>query len=773
LNPPAAPLSLRLVRGLRRLLAPLFGRDADDRDLIARVFVGMSVGHCVVDSGGRIVMMNEAFRSLIGEEPTDPVASLSARFVGETGDQGEIARLRDRAAAGSKGRIDARRVGADGNVEWRRIEARSIDGRPGAVHWRLEDVTSRREMEEVMLRETRKLADFLDQAPIGFCAVDREGQFVYVNVAFARILGGEPGDLMNSDRRLRDLIDTPPDAGEPWDVVEGGGVEQTVELTMVGLDGRQVPVHIQQVLVLDEAGEVSQTRTVVRDLTSERAWSDALRRSELRFRRFFENAPIGIGLVDSQGRPTECNRAFAQLFGGDVIGAHLIDRADPAGRADMIRGLTEARGSDDPADPFTVRVPGAPERELRIYARRSRELGLVLHVVDLTELRDLEARFVQSQKMQAVGQLAGGVAHDFNNLLTAMIGFCDLLLLRHKPGDQSFGDIMQVKQNANRAANLVRQLLAFSRRQTFQAKVINIVDVLADLSALLRRLIGENIEYRLMHGRDLWPIKVDQNQFEQVVVNLVVNARDAMGGEGRLTIVTSNQTVSEARRFGHDEILPGDYVSVEVIDTGHGIADENLQRIFEPFYSTKAVGSGTGLGLSTVYGIVRQTGGFVEVDSEPGEGARFTILLPRHTGDARDEGADEPRERVGADLTGSATILLVEDEDAVRVFSTRALRNKGYQVMEAVNGEAALILLRRDPAVVDLMITDVVMPKMDGPTLAREARGIRPDLPVIFISGYAEDRFKEEMDNTHFLPKPFSLKQLAAKVREVTRGGRG
>ncbi len=375
--------------------------------------------------------------------------------------------------------------------------------------------------------------------------------------------------------------------------------------------------------------------------------------------------------------------------------------------------------------------------------------------------------------------MAGGVAHDFNNLLTAMIGFCDLLLLRHKPGDQSFSDIMQIKQNANRAANLVRQLLAFSRQQKLQPRILNITDVLAELSNLLRRLIGENIELKMTHGRDLGLIKVDQGQLEQVIINLAVNARDAMSGGGRLTIQTSNVSTNEPTRREHEEMPPGEYVAIEVLDTGTGIPKENLARIFEPFFSTKEVGSGTGLGLSTVYGIVRQTGGFIFVDSAPGEGAKFTIYLPRHqaakaAAAVTAEAESEARERSAGDLTGTGTILLVEDEDAVRVFSARALRNKGYQVLEARSGEAALSVLNSETNRIDLLVSDVVMPHMDGPTLIRHVRDKRPDMKVIFISGYTEDKFRDQIDageHIHFLPKPFSLKQLAGKVKEVLRDG--
>jgi two-component system cell cycle sensor histidine kinase/response regulator CckA len=465
----------------------------------------------------------------------------------------------------------------------------------------------------------------------------------------------------------------------------------------------------------------------------------------------------------------------------DILGRPLGDLLKPGDRPRVISILDGVMTGTDMKTPVEVHLRAmGREKVAQLFARRLAERtggarGLILHFIDLTDQKNLEVQFAQSQKMQAIGQLAGGVAHDFNNLLTAMIGFCDLLLLRHKPGDHSFSDIMQIKQNANRAANLVRQLLAFSRQQTLQPRVLNITDVLAELSNLLRRLIGENIELKMMHGRDLGLVKVDQGQLEQVIINLAVNARDAMTTGGGLTILTSNLSLSQPLHREHEEMPVGDYVAIEVIDTGTGIPKENLGRIFEPFFSTKEVGSGTGLGLSTVYGIVRQTGGFIFVDSALGEGTKFTIYLPRHQevpAAAAPEAEAGVRDRTASDLTGTGTILLVEDEDAVRVFSARALRNKGYQVLEARSGEAALTLLSTEMNRIDLLVSDVVMPQMDGPTLIRHVREQRPDLKVIFISGYAEDRFRDQMDsgaNIYFLPKPFSLKQLAGKVKEVLR----
>jgi two-component system cell cycle sensor histidine kinase/response regulator CckA len=395
----------------------------------------------------------------------------------------------------------------------------------------------------------------------------------------------------------------------------------------------------------------------------------------------------------------------------------------------------------------------------------------MLHFIDLTEQKSLEVRFSQSQKMQAIGQLAGGVAHDFNNLLTAMIGFCDLLLLRHKPGDPSFGDIMQIKQNANRAAGLVRQLLAFSRQQTLQPRVLNLTDLLVDLSNLLRRLIGENIELKLVHARELGLLKADQGQIEQVIINMAVNARDAMNGGGKLSITTSNLSLTAPLRREHEEVPAGDWVVIEVTDTGSGIPPEIVGRIFDPFFSTKEVGKGTGLGLSTCYGIVKQTGGYIFVDSEVGRGTTFSIYLPRHIKTAGEEEAKEKAASQAAqDLTGAGTILLVEDEDAVRMFASRALRNKGYTVLEARHGENALEVLEGHQGRIDLVVSDVMMPGMDGPTMLKHIREQRPSLKAVFISGYSEERLKETFETSndiHFLAKPFSLKQLAEKVKEV------
>ncbi|MBF5095683.1 PAS domain S-box protein [Azospirillum sp. INR13] len=768
--------------------------------LLGGALEGMPAGQLVCDGADDVVFVNAAFRELAGWRRGErPLDALARQFSDDPDSAREFRRLRERVRAGAAASAELAIPALDHNPpEWRKVQGQPVPGFAGSVHWRIEDITARRELEHVMLREQAKLADFMEHAPVGFFSVDQNGQFLFVNATLAQWLDAFPGDLTDGEACLHGILAAPPQSAAPYDLFDHGGGEQRGELTMVGLRGRRFQVAVAQSVVHADDGTIH-TRSVVRDLSPEREWQEALRLSEQRFQRFFEDAPIGIALVDETGQLTECNEAFLALIGseaGSVINRPMADLIVPAEREAVTARLKSVQGGADPAHPLEVRLSGGRELTAQLYARRLANpvrtdgrgeaekngqadknglgVGLILHFIDMTERKSLEAQFAQSQKMQAVGQLAGGVAHDFNNLLTAMIGFCDLLLLRHKPGDQSFSDIMQIKQNANRAANLVRQLLAFSRQQTLQPRVINVTDVLAELANLLRRLIGENIELKMIHGRDLGLVKVDQNQLEQVIINLVVNARDAMAGGGKLTINTTNYVVTQPERREHETVPPGSYVSIDVIDTGCGIARENLQRIFEPFYTTKEVGSGTGLGLSTVYGIVRQTGGFVLVDSAVGEGTTFTILLPHHQGELRPVDTAEPRERRGSDLTGTGTILLVEDEDAVRVFSARALRNKGYQVLEAKNGEAALQQIETNGASIDLLITDVVMPQMDGPTLARHVRKLRPEMRVIFISGYAEDRLGEidGVEVAHFLPKPFSLKQLASKVKEVIRDAR-
>ena len=509
----------------------------------------------------------------------------------------------------------------------------------------------------------------------------------------------------------------------------------------------------------------------------------------LNLEHLFHSAPAGDLLLDAQGLIQDWNRTFEQCFLKEKPlerGASFLDFICPKDREGFQKILSKSLFSPTPSQEFHAEVRLASGNEVMIYIGTfshpslthdgAQEKGLFLQVFDNTQAKQIHERVSQSQKTQALGQLAGGIAHDFNNLLTAMIGFCDLLLLRHAPNDPSFMDIMQIKQNANRAANLVRQLLAFSRQQTLQPKVVDISEILEDVSLLLQRLIGSSIKLNIFHGRSLGFVRVDRGQLEQVIINLVVNARDALNGEGDITLKTRNIVFEKQTQVLQEIIKAGRYVCIEVRDTGAGMTKTTLERIFDPFFSTKEVGSGTGLGLSTVQGIVSQTGGYVCVESSQNQGTTFYIYLPHYEKAGKADVQIESKAQVTSfesrDLTGSGTILLVEDEDAVRLFSARALRDKGYDVIEATTGEEGLNYLttawESGHEKVDLLITDVVMPVMDGPTLVKRAHEIFPDLKVVFISGYAEDTFREKLHSEEeivFLPKPYTLKDLASLVK--------
>ncbi|MEA1651062.1 response regulator [Nitrospirillum sp. BR 11164] len=769
---------------LMAILGVFWLRQAAARTAVLRAVVeAVPDALAVAAADGRLLAANGAFAALANAADATRVVDILAHHCREGADTQRLRDLEEAVRRGEGGEAfvvvvdDASgQAGGVGRPAPRLVVARPLAaaGQAGLSEWRV------RSGGAIPVAGSHPWRELWDLAPLGVMLVDGAGTLLRVNLTLADWLGHTRDLLEDGSRHLRDLLATPP-LGELFPGRLAGMAE--VELAAA----RAAPLRAS---VLHVASSPGGSLIFLGDLTRETAREEELRRAEQRFQRFFQFAPTGFAFVDGEFRLAECNPTFltmADLRLGDVQGEPIASLFQPEHRANLLARLGEVLEGRQPAGagggmgtPVEARLRGASGAVVHVYSRRfdgegDGDRGLILHLVDMTAQKNLEAQFVQSQKMQAIGQLAGGVAHDFNNLLTAMIGFCDLLLLRHKPGDQSFSDIMQIKQNANRAANLVRQLLAFSRQQTLQPRVLSITDVLAELSNLLRRLIGENIELRMLHGRDTGLVRVDQGQLEQVIINLAVNARDAMPKGGRLTIVTGNLHTTEPIRHETEEMPPGDWVVVEVIDTGIGIPPENLQRIFEPFFSTKEVGSGTGLGLSTVYGIVRQTGGFVFVESKPGEGAKFSIHLPRLDEKAAQAApAEEAKDKAAADLTGMGTVLLVEDEDAVRVFGARALRNKGYTVLEARSGEEALDLLQGERGGdVDLIVTDVVMPQMDGPTMIEQVRRFRPDVKVIFISGYAEDRFRHSLKDgavVDFLPKPFSLKQLAAKVKEVMEG---
>ena len=747
----------------------------------ARAFVDdMAEGVLISAADGTPRSANAAFLKLSGAEGARDLHSIERLFSDNPDASEAVYRLSVAAEQGRRATEEIRMPGGIGGrasgARWYRVRVSPV-GADGHTGWVIGDITREREHQENIFQELQNAIDYLDHAPAGFFSLEPDGRIRYLNATLAEWIGIDLAEFEPGAAHIRDFVSV-----EGLSVIHAANPAlaevESIDIDLVRTDGTRLPVRLLHRVPTAPDGTVGASRTLVLDMRLDNA-PEAGRIAEMRFARFFNNTPMAIASVDRQGRIGLTNARFVMLFGNRGAGgrrpAELVQETDRAALAAAVDAATAGQ-SEIPA--VDAAIADAPERSARFFVSpilegNDGEDAAVIYALETTEQRALEAQFAQSQKMQAVGQLAGGIAHDFNNVLTAIIGFSDLLLTSHRPTDPSFQDIMNIKQNANRAAGLVRQLLAFSRRQTLRPRVIALDEVLSDISVLLDRLLGETVTLEVSHGRDLWPIKADLNQLEQVIVNLAVNARDAMPDGGKLTIRTENVPTAKSLKFREQGFKPGEYVMVEVADTGVGMTPEIMAKIFEPFFSTKEVGKGTGLGLSTVYGIVKQTGGYIYVESRPGEGTTFRILLPRHVTQPEEEKEEPKAATKSADLTGSARILLVEDEEAVRAFAGRALSARGYTVYEAASGPEALDLMNGMKEEIDLVISDVVMPGMDGPTLLRELRRRQPKLRIIFMSGYAEDAFERHLPDAEtfsFLPKPFSLKELATTVKASLDG---
>jgi two-component system cell cycle sensor histidine kinase/response regulator CckA len=609
-----------------------------------------------------------------------------------------------------------------------------------------------------VLREAQRLVAGeagrrLGEAGVMAVLADGGGSVVAANTAFAARAAGDPNASM-AGAALVDLIS----------IAEEGQFHFAAEPA--------APLRIVQVPVTDGADPLT-LFILLDDPAGARASAGAGGSANLH--ALLDFVPLGLALCNADGRFVYLNKAFRKAAGlaadaRPVYPGDLVVEDDKSAVSDAIRRF--ARGPSSSSD-MAVRLRNQAEEPVALGIAGARGLGeaaVILSLRDNSEADRLKRQIAQATKMQAVGQLAGGVAHDFNNILTAILGYCDLMLMRHTPGDSDYDDIQQIRSNSNRAASLTRQLLAFSRQQTLRPQVLQLPDIIAEVSTLLKRLLGETVKLQVKHGRNLGAVRADPGQLEQVIVNLAVNARDAMPEGGTLTLQTYSVSAADVRRIGSDVLPIGEYTALRVTDSGTGIPPAILGKIFEPFFTTKEVGKGTGLGLSTVYGIVKQSGGFIFAESEAGVGSSFTIYLPVHRAEASAQRKPAKAKEKVDELWGSGTILLVEDEAMVRAVAERALTRHGYTVLTAENGEAALEILGRGDAV-DLMISDVVMPTMDGPTTAREARKTRPDLPILFISGYAEEQLRKsiDLDRVQFLAKPFSVQKLAEAARDTLR----
>lgn len=771
----------------------------ETRDIAGLVADQTGEAMLILRGDGTVVWSNKTGLNLLGGGPLTEISDIEAAL-GATPQAAEaLFRLMRAGELGSShsemvpAKLSNDALGKPENVHFVRLAVKKFKTPAGTfaghgplMMLRVSDVTAERAAQQQAMSSLHATLQGYDRVPVGLANVNADGTLSHMNRTLAERLGfADVEATLARGLKLSDLLTS--DGAEllfsiarrEQSLDEAGS--KGCELDLIREDGCVEPMRIITHPAPDGSGGMI-LAAVERD-NDEFEFADS-EGAIARFQRFFRSAPLGIATIGRDGRIIAANTAFSRMIidGNAAKSKPALDiltrSVDADVRAEIAESLAKVTEGQGNIQPVEITAGAKDEYTRRLYmsplthARNAPEAAIV-YLIDVTEQKALEARYAQSQKMEAVGKLAGFVAHDFNNMLTAIIGFSDFLLQTHRPGDPAHSDIINIKSSANRAAGLVAKLLALARQQTLLVEPLQLGDVMSDLAPLLKRSIGERIELKIHSGRDIWYVKTDKLQLEQAVINLAVNARDAMPDGGRLTIRTRNVTERETQRLSNTGMRPGEYVLIELSDTGSGMPPEVLEKIFEPFFTTKAPGKGTGLGLATVYGIVKQTGGFIYPESTEGEGTTFRIYLPRHHLDEKDtamiaERVEETEKVNTVDMTGTGRVLLVEDEDVVRSFAVRALKRQGYEVLEASDGLDALDVMKEVNGEVDIVVSDVVMPGMDGPTMLKELRKTNPDLKIIFVSGYPNEAFQQALgeETFAFLPKPFSLPQLAAKVKE-------
>lgn len=718
----------------------------------------------VTDRAGRLVCANPLYEKWFTADhapPRLPVDNASLERLAKAG----RAAWRD-----GKGVVDV--IESEQGGRWKVTALRSGRGDDYLV-WTVTAVTPPDLVAELVPYLDGKLGRALSQAGFSLAIVDPDGKVRAASSGFAQRAAGDAGAILT---------------GQEFTALLRQDENDKITWAREGSKGAPLSLFYIPVIDPDAPGSVDYEITPSLILLADHGVGIGGGGSEAtaavpHLEALLSQLPLGLAMADRDGRMLFANVAFMRAAGreGDpppTYPTDLVVQEDKGPLSDAVRRF--AQGPAASGD-IAVRLRSQPEEPVNLSLAGVRGLGeaaVLLGLTDTTEETRLKRQVAQATKMQAVGQLAGGVAHDFNNVLTAILGICDLMLLRHTPGDSDYDDIQQIRANSNRAASLTRQLLAFSRQQTLRPEVLQLPDVLSDVSHLLKRLIGEKIQLVVKHDRDLGPVRADPTQLEQVIVNLAVNARDAMqmrgDGSGKLTMATRKVSAADVRAMRSAIMPQTDYTALIVEDTGCGIAPDHLGKIFEPFFTTKGTGKGTGLGLSTVYGIVKQSGGFIFADSEVGRGTKFTVYLPvYHAAPGESLGKAVKVEEV-REWSGGGNVLLVEDEDMVRAVAERALTRAGYSVTPASDGDEGLEIVRSG-AQFDLIVSDVVMPALDGPSMVREIRKLNPQIPVLFMSGYAEEQLRKEIDITdvRFLPKPFTVQQITEKVGAVLAAAKG
>ena len=747
----------------------------------------------IIDLDRTIRFIGPAVERILGYAPDDLLGRAAADFV-HPDDRSAADGVFERVALGRdrSGSAEVRVLHDDGS--WRTFEyvltnlvhSPSIRG----LVLNARDVTKRARAEQAVRASEERYRSLVNGIPVGLYRTLPDGTILDANDAMVEILRF-PDRQTLLDTCAADLYVDAGDRRRFQELMEAEGVVRDFETTLLRYDGSHVPIRLTTRAISDPDGQSAHYEGVLEDGTQRLEAEHAVRKTLELFRLLQRAANDPVYDWDIAAAHLHWNEATHTVFdyAPEDIRTDLgwwIDRLHPEDRERIIASLQDAidQNIDVWADEYRFRrgdgtYAAVYDRGHIVRDDQGAPVRMIGSIIDLTErkraeeaLHRLEEQLRQAQKMEAVGRLAGGIAHDFNNLLTAIQGHAEVLLEGVDEDSPNRPDVEQIRRAAERAAVLTHQLLAFSRRQVLQPRVIDLNSVVREIETMLVRLIGEHIELATRLEDDLGPVRADPGQIEQVIVNLAVNARDAMPGGGRISIETRNAVLTEGdvRRHGYD-VAAGDYVILTVSDTGEGMSEEVRAHIFEPFFTTKELGKGTGLGLSTVYGIVKQSGGYIRVESREGSGTAFHVYLPRLAAtEASEPGAAKPRTRTTELPGGSETVLLVEDEQAVRNLVTRILRQRGYTVLEARSGQEALDISRAHDGEIDLLLTDVVMPELGGRELAERLLPDRPHTRVLFISGYTEDEMVHngiQSTRINFLEKPFTPSDLVRKVREV------
>ena len=744
-----------------------------ERETFFPVFHKAPYGIALIDNDGKFIYINPAFSHITGYTLEDVFAGRDWFHQASP-----FPNYRQEIISSLKRDVIHKGVEKVFSVVCKNGEIKEVELKPtllddGRIVVILSDISERKRAEDKLKESEEKYRTILENIEDGYFEVDIAGNFTFFNDSLCRMLGYSKDEMIGMNNRkytdqenAKKLYQAFNRVYRTGESIKGFGWE------VVAKDGRKLDGEVSVSLIKNSNGKPTGFRGIARDITERK-------RAEEEYRTILRTAMDGFWITDIQGRFLDVNDAYCQLMGysrDELLNMRIPDveaaeRPEETGR--HIQRIMETGG-----DRFESRHKRKDGRIIDIeisvtYTKVGKE-RLFVFLRDISERKrmeqerlNLEEQLRQSQKMEAIGRLAGGIAHDFNNLLTVIKGYSQLSLMEVKEGDPLRENIEEIEKGSQRAADLTRQLLAFGRRQVMNAQVLDLNTLLKDLDKMLCRLIGEDVELLTLLAEDLGKVKVDPGQMEQAIMNLAVNARDAMPSGGRFIIETSNVVLDDAYARAHVGVTAGRYVMISLSDTGVGMTQEIKERVFEPFFTTKEKGKGTGLGLSTVYGIVKQSGGNIWVYSEPALGTTFKIYLPM---------ADEPIEEVREKVTekklsrGGETILVVEDEEAVRRLSVQILKGQGYEVLEASCGGDALVLSEEHKKPIHMILTDVVMPGMSGPELAKQLKRLRPKMKVLYMSGYTDNAIVHHgvLDKgTNYVQKPFTVGGLRKRVREV------